>query len=104
MSQYVGPCAETYLNFRPKEVYTSTEIAALLGMSPGATVRAMDSGAIPSRRIPGSRHRRTDHADLVKWLRNSPARQKTLERLEWAEKLMSRANSAVTLETTDGQS
>ena len=85
---------DTFLRFRPREVYTTEEVGLLFSVSPAWIRKIMDSGEIPHWCIPDSKYRRLNHKTLVAWLRANPEYHFFLERLEWAVKLMARMNGA----------
>lgn len=62
--------------------YSTGEVASLLGVSQQTVIRCMDSGEMPSFRIPGSKFRRTAHESLVAWLEQRPEFAFALDRLK----------------------
>lgn len=62
--------------------YSTGEVASLLGVSQQTVIRCMDSGEIPSFRIPGSKFRRTAHESLMAWLEGRPDMGHVLDRLK----------------------
>jgi excisionase family DNA binding protein len=67
--------------FAVKPLYTTAELARLIGVSPKVIANLVDNGLIKGFRIPGSRHRRIPHEAAVAWLKEQPGMEVFLEQI-----------------------
>ncbi len=49
-------------------IYTTSNVAKILGSSPATISRLFDKGILKGYRIPGSKHRRIPEKNLVKFM------------------------------------
>lgn len=54
-----------------QQVFTTSEVAQITGLSTSHVLRLFDRGQIDGWRIPGSRHRRIPREALVKFMKES---------------------------------
>lgn len=54
-----------------RDIFTTSDVARLLGVSVGTVVRWADSGRLPHWKVPGSRHRRFRRDEVEAFARSN---------------------------------
>jgi excisionase family DNA binding protein len=60
-------------------VFTTTEIARLVGVAPQTVCKWIDTGRLKGYRVPFSNHRRVSRANLIRFLRENKLPMGALE-------------------------